>query len=116
MQFEIVYTDEARWVIDQLWQAATQAAANRARLGKAKASKQEGLIKQIVKALHLLAENPRHPGLCTHEFHSMKNPLDASAKVFEAYAQNNTPGAYRIFWCYGPNNKDITIITITAHP
>jgi hypothetical protein len=34
-------------------------------------------------------------------------------EVFEAYAENNTPGAYRIFWHYGLG-KDV--ITITPHP
>jgi hypothetical protein len=44
-------------------------------------------------------------------------------KVFEAYAQNDTPGAYRIFWHYGPDegsgNKRIAVITVVAiipHP
>jgi hypothetical protein len=42
--------------------------------------------------------------------------------MFEAYAQNNTPGAYRIFWHYGPDEASgkkripiITIIAITRH-
>lgn len=37
-------------------------------------------------------------------------------EVFESYAQNNTPGAYRIFWYYGPKRKMITILAITSHP
>jgi hypothetical protein len=37
-------------------------------------------------------------------------------EVFEAYAENNTPGAYRIFWVYGPGKDVITILAITAHP
>jgi 3'-phosphoadenosine 5'-phosphosulfate sulfotransferase len=44
-------------------------------------------------------------------------------KVFEAYVQQNTPGAYRVFWYYGPDEVDksgkrpvITIIAITPHP
>jgi hypothetical protein len=37
-------------------------------------------------------------------------------EVFEAYAENNTPGAYRIFWHYGPGKDVITIIAITPHP
>jgi len=37
-------------------------------------------------------------------------------KVFEAYAEQNTPAAYRVFWYYGPEKKQITILTITAHP
>jgi len=37
-------------------------------------------------------------------------------KVFEAYVQNKTPGAYRLFWCYGPDKGQITLIAITPHP
>jgi hypothetical protein len=36
--------------------------------------------------------------------------------VFEAYAQNKTPSAYRLFWHYGPNKGTIPIIAITPHP
>jgi hypothetical protein len=61
-------------------------------------------------------ENPKHPGLQTHEFSSIERPYEKSAKVFEAYVQNRTPGAYRLFWCYGPDKGEITIIAITAHP
>lgn len=75
-----------------------------------------GLEKQIKKALGYLQINPRHPSLQTHVFHSIENPFDPKNKVFEAYAQNRTPGAYRIFWCYGPQKKDITILAITSHP
>ena len=55
--------------------------------------------KTVVKALDLLLNNPRHPGLQTHEFTSIKGP--DNEKVFEAYAEQNTPAAYRIFFYYG---------------
>ena len=29
--------------------------------------------------------------------------LNDGEKVFEAYGQNNTFGAYRVFWHYGPD-------------
>src|SRR5260221_9851670 len=74
------------------------------------------VLKQVRKALGYLQINPRHPSLNTHEFTSLENPFDPKGKVFEAYAQNNTPGAYRIFWCYGPDKNQITIIAITPHP
>jgi hypothetical protein len=83
--------------------------------GKKKSSKPEGLFKQVHKTLTLLQTNPKHPGLKTHEYASIENPYDKKQKVFEAYAQNKTPGAYRVFWCYGPGKKDITIIAITPH-
>lgn len=84
--------------------------------GRKKSSRTEGLFKQVHKALGLLRANPRHPGLQTHEYYSLRNPFSDKDKVFEAYAQNRTPGAYRIFWCYGPGKGELTIIAITPHP
>ncbi len=75
-----------------------------------------GQVKQIKKALAYLQTNPRHPSLQTHVFASLENPYDSEDKVFEAYAQQDTPGAYRIFWCYGPRKSQITILAITPHP
>ncbi len=75
-----------------------------------------GLVKQIKKSLGYLQTNPRHPSLNTHEYTSISHPFNPKEKVFEAYAQNNTPSAYRIFWCYGPEKRQITIIAITPHP
>ena len=77
---------------------------------------QEGLCKQIKKSLGYLQKDPKHPSLNTHVFDCIDHPFDAKGKVFEAYAQNNTPSAYRIFWCYGPDKKQITIIALTPHP
>ena len=71
-------------------------------------------IKAVKKALAYLERNPKHPGLNTHEFTSYSRRL--GQKVYEAYAENNTPGAYRIFWYYGPGKNIITILTITPHP
>ena len=71
-------------------------------------------LKAVRKALAYLESNPRHPGLNTHEFTSLS--IEYGQKVFEAYAQNQTPSAYRIFWTYGPEKKDITVIAITEHP
>lgn len=79
------------------------------------------ILKQVQKALGFLETNPRHPGLRTHEFSSLSGL--GGEKIFEAYAQNNTSGAYRIFWHYGPDEGTaknrisvITIIAITPHP
>ncbi len=75
-----------------------------------------GLLKQLQKTCGFLQTNPRHPSLQTHEYHSIPHPFSKNEKVFEAYAQNQTPGAYRVFWCYGPEKKQITIIAIAPHP
>jgi hypothetical protein len=60
-------------------------------------------FKAVRKALRLLQENPAHPSLKTHKYDSLIGP--GKTEVFEAYAQNNTPGAWRIFWCYHPPKK-----------
>lgn len=70
--------------------------------------------KAVKKALKFLSQNPRHSGLQTHEFTSLKGPK--GEKVFEAYAEQATPVAYRIFLYYSPKEKQITIISITPHP
>lgn len=71
-------------------------------------------FKAVKKTLLFLSTNPRHPGLQTHEFTSIKGPK--GEKVFEAYAEQSTPVAYRIFWYYGPGQNQITIVAITPHP
>ena len=71
-------------------------------------------LKAVRKALGYLETNPRHPSLNTHKYHSLRG--ENGEEIFEAYAENNTPAAYRIFWHYGPAKKNITIIAITEHP
>lgn len=110
------WADRATADYDRLYKAAAKSHATRRRNRKTKSSKQEGLFKQVDKALRFLLNNPRHPSLQTHPYDSMENPFSPSEKVFEAYAQNDTPGAYRILWCYGPRRSEITILAITAHP
>jgi hypothetical protein len=70
--------------------------------------------KAVKKTIEYLTSNPRHNSLQTHEFTSLKGPR--GEKVFEAYAQQKTPAAYRVFWYYGPSPNIITIVTITPHP
>ncbi len=70
--------------------------------------------KAVGKVLGLMEANLRHPSLNTHKFDDMKSPFGGD--VFESYAQNKSPGAYRVFWVYGPKKGEITILTITPHP
>ena len=87
----------------------------------ARDASKKGLYEQVLKTLGLLELNPRHPGLHTHEFQSLVGVN--GERVWEAYGQNQTPGAYRVFFFYGPDelagNKRIpilTILAITPHP
>jgi mRNA-degrading endonuclease RelE of RelBE toxin-antitoxin system len=98
MKFDIYLTQTARKVLRQL----------------KKDSRKNKNYKAVKKAIILLSENPRHPGLQTHIYYSIKGP--SGEKVFEAYAQQNTPSAYRIFFYYGANEKEITIFAIIPHP
>jgi hypothetical protein len=82
---------------------------------------QEGLLKQVRKTLGLLETNPRHPSLQTHKYRSLLGPN--GEEIFEAYVQNQTPAAYRIFFYYGPDRLEgkrripvLTIFAITPHP
>jgi hypothetical protein len=124
MSFRLRWSLPAEQTYKQLQDAAERAANKRSESkakqsggkNRTKSSKQEGLFKQVAKAIERIEDDPRHPSLNTHEFTGLHHPFDPRGKVFEAYAQNNTPGAYRIFWCYGPDKRDITIIAITPHP
>lgn len=70
--------------------------------------------KAVSKALKYLQENPKHPSLQTHPYYSIKGPR--GEKIFEAYAEQNIPATYRIFFYYGPQKREITIFAITSHP
>lgn len=98
MKFKLQFTEEAD---DQL----TLLEQNRAK---------KGVIKQVKKALGYMEINLKHPSLKTHKFDEIPSPFGGD--VFETYAQNKTPGAYRIFLVYGPLKGEITILTITSHP
>lgn len=71
-------------------------------------------LKAVRKTLAYLQTNPRHPSLNTHKYSSIKG--ENGEEIFEAYVENKTPAAYRIFWCYGPKKGQITIKAITPHP
>lgn len=71
-------------------------------------------FKAVRKALGLMETNLKHKSLKTHKYTSLSGPN--GEEVLEAYAENRTPGAYRIFWYYGPSRGVITILAVTAHP
>lgn len=114
--YEIKWTETAAKTYAELKAVAKAQREARKKKKIEKSTKQEGLFKQVAKTINLLKSDLRHPGLNTHEYDSIANPYDEDKKVFEAYAQNKTPGAYRVFGCYGPDRTQITIIAITPHP
>jgi len=98
MKFNIIYSNKARQQIGLL------------RVDKSL----EKRYKSVIKTIALMSVDLRHPSLNTHEFSSLSKRL--GIKVFESYAENNTPGAYRVFWVYAERQGDIEIIAITPHP
>ncbi len=70
--------------------------------------------KKVLKTLGLMQTNLRHPSLKTHKYDSLTGPDEE--EVFEAYVENRTPGAFRVFWYYGPDKNVITIFAIVPHP
>lgn len=75
---------------------------------------EQTLYRKLGKALYLLSNNPKHPGLCSHDISDLSKRY--GIKVWQSYLENNTPGAGRIFWVYGPDRQDITIIGLEPHP
>jgi hypothetical protein len=73
------------------------------------------LYKAVLKALGFLQLDPNYPSLNVHPMHGRTCPYKGT--LFVAYAQNRTPGAYRIFFCYPPAARGtILIVAITPHP
>lgn len=71
-------------------------------------------FKMLVKALSYLQENPRHNSLASHEIDDLTRKY--GLKVFQSYLENNTPAAGRLFWAYGPDHGEITVLAIEPHP
>ncbi|MGA2497953.1 MAG: hypothetical protein ABSH20_09440 [Tepidisphaeraceae bacterium] len=70
-------------------------------------------FKKLVKTLAYLQENPRHNSLASHEIDALSRKF--GIKVFESYLENRIPAAGRVFWAYGPEKGDITILAIEPH-
>jgi len=75
---------------------------------------EEKLFKKLVKALGYLGANPKHNSLASHEITDLSR--QHGCKIFQSYLENNTPGAGRLFWAYGPEKGDITVLAIEPHP
>ena len=93
----------------QLWTDLSQKHAN------GTISKKElSLYKKWGKALKLLSQDPTYPSLQSHEIEPLTKRY--GVKVWQSYLENNTSRAMRMYWVYGPNRQDITIIGLEPHP
>lgn len=76
--------------------------------------KEEELYKKWGNALKKLAADPFYPGLQTHEIPPLSKRY--GIKVWQSYLENKKSGARRMYWVYGPNQQEITIIGLEPHP
>jgi mRNA-degrading endonuclease RelE of RelBE toxin-antitoxin system len=77
-------------------------------------SKEPKKHKKVLKCLAQVESNPRHSGLNSHRYEEYDDV--SGEKIWESYVENKTPGAYRVFWHYGPDEGEITVLAITPHP
>ena len=70
--------------------------------------------KKVLKCLGMLESNPRHSGLNSHRYDDYDDVY--GEKIWESYVENKTPGAYRVFWHYGADEGEITVVPFTPHP
>ncbi len=97
--FHLKFTPEAKKILEEIASAASL---------RTKA-------KTIAKTLRQLQQvGPGYPGLHSHQYKSVEGP--AGVPLWESYVENRTPGAWRIFWVYGPEPDSLTIITVGPHP
>lgn len=87
--------------------------AVRHELGQLSGNEQK-FFKKLVKTLEYLEVNPRHNSLESHEIASLTRRY--GVKVWQSYLENRTPAAGRIFWVYGPDKGEITILAVEPHP
>lgn len=66
------------------------------------------------RAIKKLADNPQYPSLNTHEIPPLSKRY--GIKVWQSYLENKKSGARRMYWVYGPEHNDITIIGLEPHP
>lgn len=76
--------------------------------------KDEELYMKWGSSLKKLSVDPMYPSLHTHEIEPLSRRY--GMKVWQSYLENKTSKARRMYWVYGPDQKDITIIGLEPHP
>lgn len=74
----------------------------------------EKKLAKVRRALARLQIDPRYPSLQSHKYTSLEGVNGED--VWDSYVENKTPGAWRIFWHFGPGAGVITVVAITPHP
>ena len=78
-------------------------------------SEQErNLYQKWGQAMRHLSLDPMYPGLNSHEIPQLTKRV--GKKVWQSYLENRKSGAMRMYWVYGPQKQEITIIGLASHP
>ena len=72
------------------------------------------LYRKWGSALIKLAMDPFYPSLQSHEIEPLSKRY--GMKVWQSYLENKKSRARRMYWVYGPDKSDITIIGLELHP
>ena len=72
------------------------------------------LYRKWGSALIKLAMDPFYPSLQSHEIEPLSKRY--GMKVWQSYLENKKSRARRMYWVYGPDKSDITIIGLEPHP
>ena len=70
-------------------------------------------VKKVRNTLAKLANDPGYQGLATHRYEAFDKVY--GNPVWESYVENRTPVAWRIWWAYGPERGQITVLMIGPH-
>ena len=96
MAYELIFAPEAQETLDHL------------------AARDPKKLTKVEKCLGLLEQDPHYRSLQSHRFDSLDGVF--GEKVWESYAENNTPSAWRVWWFFGPREGQISVVKIAAHP
>ncbi len=95
--------------MEELW-SSLQVKFRSGTLGKADLQ----LYKKWGNALKKLSEDPFYPSLKTHEIPPLSKRY--GMRVWQSYLENRNSSAMRMYWVYGPEKEEITIIGLEPHP
>lgn len=70
--------------------------------------------RRVLRCLGLLEQDPTYPSLSSHPYQNVKGPHGET--IWESYVENNTPSAWRVWWYYGPGQREITVFDLGPHP
>lgn len=66
--------------------------------------------KKVLSTLQQLGDDPRYPSLSSKKY-------DASRGIWQSYIENNTPGAWRVWWQWDSDEPDtIIVLSFGPHP